>query len=103
MLGTEVTKTCYKPVFNTTGLGRDLPVSGVWERLLARLGVGDPRRGAAIIVRLAADPAATSNGYFSVNDVKPLEWPEPGNDEATQQALWTAAATLVTHTLAKTV
>src|SRR5260370_22365687 len=103
MLGTEVTKTCYKPVFNTTGLGRDLPVSGLLERLLTRLGVGDPRRGAGIIVRLAADPAATSNGYFSVSDVNPAECPEPGNDEVAQQALWTATATLVTHTLSATV
>jgi len=75
----------------------------VLERLLTRLGVGDPRRGAGIIVRLAADPGATSNGYFSVNDVKPLECPEAGNGEATQQALWTATATLVRHTLSATV
>jgi len=35
--------------------------------------------------------------------VEPLECPEPGNDEATQQALWTATATLVAHTLSATV
>ncbi len=103
LAGTGVTVTCCNPGFNTTGLGRDLTLSGVLERLLTRLGVGDPRRGAGIIVRLAADPAATSNGYFSVNDVKSLEWPESGNDEAAQQALWTATATLVTHRLSKTV
>ena len=89
LAGTGVTVTCCNPGFNTTGLGRDLPLAGLLQRLLTRLGVGDPRRGASIIVRLAADPAATSDGYFSVNDVKPLECPEPGNDEATQQALWT--------------
>ena len=103
LAGTGVTVTCCNPGFNTTGLGRDLPLAGLLQRLLTRLGVGDPRRGASIIVRLAADPAATSNGYFSVNDVKPLECPEPGNDEATQQALWTATATLVRHTLSATV
>jgi NAD(P)-dependent dehydrogenase (short-subunit alcohol dehydrogenase family) len=101
--GTGVTVTCCNPGFNTTGLGRDLPLSGLLERLLTRLGVGDPRRGAAIIVRLAADPAATSNGYFSLNDVKPHGWPDPGSDEATQQALWIATATFVAQRLSATV
>src|SRR5260370_42098177 len=97
--GTGVTVTCCNPGFNTTGLGRDLPLSGLLERLLTRLGAGDPRRGAAIIVRLAADPTAPLNGYFSVNDVKPLEWPDAGNNEATHQALCTATATLVAQRL----
>jgi NAD(P)-dependent dehydrogenase (short-subunit alcohol dehydrogenase family) len=100
LAGAAVTVSCCNPGFNTTGLGRDLPLSGPLERLLTRLKVGDPRRGAGIIVRLAADPGAKSNGYFSVKDAEPLQCPEPGSDETTQRALWTATATLVAQTLA---
>jgi hypothetical protein len=54
--------------------------------LLTRLRVGDPRRGAAIITRLATDPAfATTTGrYFSVKDARTLDCPQPGRDEALQ-------------------
>src|SRR5260370_42546855 len=62
LAGTGVTVTCCNPGFNTTGLGRDLPLSGLLERLLTRLGVGDPRPGAGIIVPLESDPAARPNG-----------------------------------------
>src|SRR5882757_5692389 len=66
LVGTGVTVNCCDPGFNTSGLGRELPLAGVLERILRTLGVGDPRRGAGIIVRLATDTAfaVTTGGYF---------------------------------------
>src|SRR6202022_3573841 len=80
LAGTGVTANCCDPGFNTTGLGRELPFAGKLERLLHAMRIGDPRRGAAIIVRLATDPAfaETTSGYFSVKDAPPLPCPEPG-------------------------
>ncbi|MDT5098704.1 MAG: hypothetical protein QOC76_2441 [Mycobacterium sp.] len=65
LAGTGVTTNCCDPGFNTTGLGRDLPFAGLLEKLLHALRIGDPRRGARIIVRLATDPAfaETTGGY----------------------------------------
>jgi NAD(P)-dependent dehydrogenase (short-subunit alcohol dehydrogenase family) len=99
LAGTGVTANCCDPGFNTTGLGRELPFAGVLEKALRGLRVGDPGRGAAIITRLATDPAfATSTGgYFSVKDARPLECPEPGRGEAIQRQLWEATEQL-THT-----
>jgi NAD(P)-dependent dehydrogenase (short-subunit alcohol dehydrogenase family) len=102
LAGTGVIVSCCDPGFNTTGLGRDLPFAGPLERILTRLKVGDPRRGAAIIVRLATDAAHTSNGYFSVKDAKPLDCPTPGSDETVQRDLWTSTATLVADVLSTT-
>jgi NAD(P)-dependent dehydrogenase (short-subunit alcohol dehydrogenase family) len=102
LAGTSVTVSCCDPGFNTTGLGRDLPLSGPLERILTRMKVGDPRRGAGIITRLATDPAATASGYFSVKDANPLDCPEPGSGETIQRDLWTATATLVADLLLTT-
>src|SRR5882762_117443 len=52
-----VTVNCCDPGFNTTGLGRDLPLAAILERILTALHVGDPRRGAGIIFNLSSDPA----------------------------------------------
>jgi NAD(P)-dependent dehydrogenase (short-subunit alcohol dehydrogenase family) len=96
LAGTGVTSNCCDPGFNTSGLGRELPFSGPLERILTRLRIGDPRRGAGIIMRLATDPkfATTTGGYFSVKDAKPMECPEPGRDPAVQRELWDATAEL---------
>jgi len=96
LAGTGVTSNCCDPGFNTSGLGRDLPFAGVLERVLTALHVGDPRRGAGIITRLATDPAfaTTTGGFFSVKNAKPLECPEPGRDPAVQRELWDATADL---------
>jgi NAD(P)-dependent dehydrogenase (short-subunit alcohol dehydrogenase family) len=94
---TGVAVTCCCPGFNTTGLGRELPLSGLLEKFLTRLKIGDPRNGAAIIVRLATDPAfeGTTGGYFAAKDNESLECPLPGRDEALQRELWEATAELV--------
>ncbi|MDT5085030.1 MAG: hypothetical protein QOJ61_2073, partial [Mycobacterium sp.] len=86
LAGTGVTANCCDPGFNTTGLGRDLPFAGLLERLLHALRIGDPRRGAGIIMRLATDPAfaETTGGYFSVKDAAPLPSPEPGRSKRIQ-------------------
>ena len=99
LAGTGVTANCCDPGFNTTGLGRELPFAGALESALRALRVGDPRRGAAIITRLATDPGfeTRTGGYFSVRDAKPLECPEPGRSEGKQRELWTATEELA-HT-----
>jgi len=96
LAGTGVTVNCCCPGFNTTGLGRELPFSGMLEKILSRLRIGDPRRGAGIIVRLATDPtfAMTTGGYSSVNET-PLICPEPGRDERIQRELWSHTAALL--------
>jgi hypothetical protein len=69
-----------------------------------RLRVGDPRRGAGIITRLATDPtfAATTGGYFSVRAAKPLLCPAPGRSEAVQRELWDITADLLDHIVTAT-
>jgi len=97
LAGTGVTVNCCDPGFNTSGLGRELPMAGLLERILKTLRVGDPRHGAGIIVRLATDPAfaETTGGYFSVKDAKPLVCPEPGRGKEIQAELWDTTATLL--------
>ncbi|WP_225809493.1 SDR family NAD(P)-dependent oxidoreductase [Streptomyces spinosus] len=94
---TKVTVNCCDPGFNATGLGRDLPGSAALRRALDVLRIGDPRKGAAIIVRLATDPAFahTTGGYFSVRDAEPLRCPEPGRGADVQRQLWTETESLL--------
>jgi NAD(P)-dependent dehydrogenase (short-subunit alcohol dehydrogenase family) len=101
LAGTRVTANCCDPGFNTTGLGRDLPLAGQLERLMHALRIGDPRRGAAIIVRLATDSAfaETTGGYFSVKDAAPLPCPEPGRSNRIQADLWETTASLLDRVL----
>ncbi|MFB9676830.1 SDR family NAD(P)-dependent oxidoreductase [Streptosporangium vulgare] len=98
--GTGVAVTCLCPGFNTTGLGRELPLAHTLEKVLTRLNIGDPRHGADIIVRLATDPAfaGITGGYFAARTARPLECPEIGRDEAVQRALWDATADLLHDT-----
>ncbi|MEU9543493.1 MULTISPECIES: hypothetical protein [Streptomyces] len=58
--------------------------------MLTRAGIGDPRRGAGIIVRLATDPAfaTLTGGYYSVKDARPLQCPPPGRGADIQRELW---------------
>src|ERR1700716_2571806 len=92
--GTGVAVNCLCPGFNVTGLGRELWFAAPLERLLTWLKVGNPERGAGIIVRLASGPdlANIMGGYFSVTEARALVPVSPGNDPEAQQALWQATA-----------
>jgi NAD(P)-dependent dehydrogenase (short-subunit alcohol dehydrogenase family) len=94
LTGTGVTVNCLCPGFNVTGLGRELWFAAPLERLLTSLKIGNPARGAGIIVRLVSDPAfaGVTGGYFSVSDARPLVPVAPGADRQAQQALWQATA-----------
>ncbi|MEU6609467.1 SDR family NAD(P)-dependent oxidoreductase [Streptomyces shenzhenensis] len=93
----KVTVNCCDPGFNATGLGRDLPGSAILQRVLNTLKIGDPRKGAGIIVRLATDPAlaGTSGAYLSVRDARPLQCPEPGRSPLVQKELWEETVALL--------
>jgi NAD(P)-dependent dehydrogenase (short-subunit alcohol dehydrogenase family) len=92
--GSGVAVNCLCPGFNVTGLGRELWFAGPLERLLTWLKIGDPERGASIIVRLACDPAfaEVTGGYFSVTDARPIMPVALGADRQAQQTLWQATA-----------
>ncbi len=87
-----VAVNCLDPGFNVTELGRELPFAAPLERLLRFLRIGNPDRGAGIIVRLATDSEFenVSAGYFSVKDAAPLDPVAPANDAGEQKALWAA-------------
>jgi NAD(P)-dependent dehydrogenase (short-subunit alcohol dehydrogenase family) len=94
LAGTGVAVNCLCPGFNVTGLGRELWFAAPLERLLTWLKIGNPERGAGIIVRLASDSAfaEVTGGYFSVKNARPLVPVAPGADRQAQQALWQATA-----------
>ena len=95
--GIRVAVNCLCPGFNVTGLGRELGFASPLASVLNWLKIGDPSRGAGIIVRLARDPefAVRTGGYFSVKDAAPLTPVAPGNDPVLQQELWTRTAAFV--------
>ncbi len=68
LAGGNITVNCLNPGFNVTGLGRELPFAATLERFLRLIRVGDPGRGASVIVRLATDPvfASVSGVYVTV-------------------------------------
>jgi NAD(P)-dependent dehydrogenase (short-subunit alcohol dehydrogenase family) len=94
LMGTGVAVNRLCPGFNVTGLGRELWFAAPLEQLLTWLKIGNPERGADIIVRLASDPAFAdvTSGYFSVSDARPLVPVAPGADQQAQRALWQATA-----------
>jgi NAD(P)-dependent dehydrogenase (short-subunit alcohol dehydrogenase family) len=93
----KITANALNPGFNVTGLGRELPFASALERILRTLHVGDPRKGAAEIVRLALDPAldGTTGQYFSVGKPGAIEPVPPGADTAAQDELWSATERLL--------
>ncbi|MDP9123052.1 MAG: SDR family NAD(P)-dependent oxidoreductase [Pseudomonadota bacterium] len=95
--GTRVAVNCLCPGFNVTGLGRELGFASPLASVLNWLKIGDPSRGAGIIVRLARAPefAVRTGGYFSVKDATPLTPVAPGNDPVFQQELWARTAAFV--------
>ncbi|QZP30543.1 SDR family NAD(P)-dependent oxidoreductase [Pseudomonas sp. DR48] len=94
---TGVAVHCLDPGFNVTGLGRELGFSAWLTRALNWLRIGDPQRGADIIVRLATDSdvSPASGGYFSVKDAEPIRPTPPADNAATCQALWAATSALL--------
>lgn len=87
---TGITVNALNPGFNVTGLGRELWFAPVLERILKFLHVGDPQKGADIIVRLAIDQEynGVTGGYFNVGTGKPIIPVYPGGDRTMQNKLW---------------
>lgn len=90
LAGTGVTVNALNPGFNVTGLGRELWFAPILERILKLLHLGDPRKGADIITRLAVEPEyhGVTEGYFQVGTGKPITPVHPGGDVAMQKTLW---------------
>ncbi|ROO85486.1 short-subunit dehydrogenase [Actinocorallia herbida] len=90
LAGTSVTANCLDPGFNTTGLGRELRFAAPLEKILTRLRIGDPARGAGLIVALAADPsfAGRTGGYHTVRGTRLIRPSAPADDPALQALLW---------------
>ncbi|MCL6660887.1 SDR family NAD(P)-dependent oxidoreductase [Paenibacillus amylolyticus] len=88
--GTGICVNALNPGFNVTGLGRELWFASVLERMLTFLHIGDPRRGADIITRLAVEPkyGEVSGEYFNVGNGTSIVPIYPGGDEAMQNRLW---------------
>ena len=90
LAGSTVTATCLDPGFNTTGLGRELRFAGAMQNVLNRLRIGDPARGAGLIVKLATDPAfaGRSGRYYTGSGPREIQPAPPGDDPALQAQLW---------------
>ncbi|MCD9024913.1 SDR family NAD(P)-dependent oxidoreductase [Cohnella silvisoli] len=97
--GTGVTVNALDPGFNVTGLGRELWFASMLERILKLLRIGDPRKGADIITRLAIDPQyqGVSGGYFKVGTGKSIMPVYPGGDVNMQKKLWNDTKNLLQH------
>ncbi len=99
--GTGVSALCLCPGFNVTGLGRELSFSTPLAGVLNFMGIGDPERGAAIIARVATDPAFDQrNGAYvsrrSDRDIAPFP---PADDEGARRALWEKTEALLSRFL----
>lgn len=90
LYGTGVTVNALNPGFNVTGLGRELGFATVLKGLLNFLHIGDPSRGADIILRLVLEKQyeGVSGGYFNVGTGKPIVPAYPGGDITMQNKLW---------------
>ncbi len=88
--GTGVTVHALNPGFNVTGLGRELWFAPILERVLKILHIGNPRKGADIIIRLMIDPKyqETTGRYFNVGTGNPIVPVHPGGDKEMQIKLW---------------
>ncbi|KRE52283.1 SDR family NAD(P)-dependent oxidoreductase [Paenibacillus sp. Soil724D2] len=88
--GTGVSVNALNPGFNVTGLGRELWFAAILERIFKFLHVGDPRKGAEIITRLAVDPQYqdVTGGYFNVGTGDSITPISPGGDAKIQRKLW---------------
>ncbi|MBB6218339.1 NAD(P)-dependent dehydrogenase (short-subunit alcohol dehydrogenase family) [Anaerosolibacter carboniphilus] len=88
--GTGVTVNALNPGFNVTGLGRELWFASMLEHILKVLHIGDPRKGADIIIRLVVEPQynGVTGGYFNVGTGKPIVPVCPGGEITMQNKLW---------------
>lgn len=92
LAGTGVAVNALCPGFNVTNLGRELSFAAPLEKLLKWLKVGDPRKGAALIIKLAVDSAFAdvSGGYYMGGNARQVSPPPPSEDPAVPPALWVA-------------
>ncbi len=90
LAGTGVTVNALNPGFNVTGLGHELWFASVLEHILKFLHIGDPRRGADIIIRLALEEQyeGVTGGYFNVGTGKSIIPVEPAGNIAIEDKLW---------------
>ncbi|NRT72208.1 SDR family NAD(P)-dependent oxidoreductase [Clostridium beijerinckii] len=88
--GTGVTVNAINPGFNVTGLGRELWFASILEHILKFLHIGDPRRGADIIIRLALEEEyeGVTGGYFNVGTGKPIIPVQPAGNSDIEDKLW---------------
>ncbi|AGF55763.1 SDR family NAD(P)-dependent oxidoreductase [Clostridium saccharoperbutylacetonicum] len=95
--GTGVIVNALNPGFNVTGLGRELWFAPLLERILKFLHIGDPRKGADIIIRLATDSKydGVTGGYFNVVTGEPIIPIYPGEDKIMQNKLWSDTEVLL--------
>ena len=86
----KVTANTLNPGSNNTGLGRDLWFSTILGGILKLLNIGNPKRGADLIVRLATEPKFKNitGRYFTVGTGAEIEPVYPGNEKLMQQSLW---------------
>lgn len=95
--GTGIIVNALNPGFNVTGLGRELWFATALERILKFFHIGDPRKGADIILRLSIDAQYNSvtGGYFNVITGNPISPIYPGGDKVMQNKLWSDTETLL--------
>lgn len=88
--GSRITVNAINPGFNVTGLGRELWFAPALEKILKLLPIGDPHKGAEIIIRLAVDSQfkGVTGGYFNVGTGKTITPIYPGGDTTMQSKLW---------------
>ncbi|MFJ5535095.1 hypothetical protein [Streptomyces sp. NPDC093261] len=99
--GTGVTANSCDPGFKHHRSRAGPARAGVLAKLLTRMGAGDPRRGAGVIVRLAIVPVFVTVGVgcFLVKDAGPLTcWP-PGRGAKVQRVWWEETSRLVEKVL----
>ncbi len=87
---TGVTANCLDPGLTTTGLGREQRFARTLEKVLTRLGIGDPAHGAGLVVACATDAgfAGRSGHYYTLAGTGELAPAPPGDDPALQAQLW---------------
>lgn len=95
--GTGISIHALNPGFNVTGLGRELWFAPMLERLLHFFRIGDPRRGADIIILLMTDPnyQGKSGGYYNVGAGDPIVPVHPGGLKEMQSKLWNATCDIL--------